>query len=315
MKNYISIFFALTFTLITLTISGQDPFCNYTQTSLDATIVFPEEATLTVNGIPLDSGSIISATVVRADTILCVGSIEYTGEASALTIYGQDGGDQGMMANEAFRFMAQLPDGCIVIQREASFLSGNIYTTDSIFQVNGISGMSAIEFENNFFVTAEVTPSSSGGSDGQIRLSVEGGIPPYRFEWSDKSLGTAQQIEGVPAGTYHVKVFDKYGCMQELQLEVTSTTAINKSKGTNPNIRIYAGRDGKLILQPFDLATQLLQIQVFNMHGQMIADNKIRVFQGEQTKIVHPGINIPGTYIVVVSGEQFWFSTKVFFSR
>jgi len=47
-------------------------------------------------------------------------------------------------------------------------------------------------------------------SDGSITLDPSGGSAPYTFLWSNGS--TAQDLEGVPAGSYQVAVVDANGC-------------------------------------------------------------------------------------------------------
>lgn len=52
--------------------------------------------------------------------------------------------------------------------------------------------------------------SCAESSDGSIMLAPSGGSAPYTFEWSDGS--TAENLQGVPAGSYAVNVSDANGC-------------------------------------------------------------------------------------------------------
>lgn len=53
-------------------------------------------------------------------------------------------------------------------------------------------------------------PKCSGGNDGNINLNVTGGTPPYTYSWSN--LATSQNLNGIGAGTYSVKVSDANNC-------------------------------------------------------------------------------------------------------
>jgi hypothetical protein len=52
--------------------------------------------------------------------------------------------------------------------------------------------------------------SCHGGSDGSVQLSVQGGVPPYIYDWSDGSSGPV--VNGLSAGPINVTVIDQNGC-------------------------------------------------------------------------------------------------------
>lgn len=59
-------------------------------------------------------------------------------------------------------------------------------------------------------VTSTTDPSTCGGSDGAIDLSVSGGTPGYSFLWSNSA--TTEDLNGVMAGIYTCTVSDTNGC-------------------------------------------------------------------------------------------------------
>ena len=66
---------------------------------------------------------------------------------------------------------------------------------------------------NITFVDVEA-PVCFEGSDGSARAVVDGGVPPYTYNW----LGTGQttaMLSNVPAGNYTVRVTDDDACMAE----------------------------------------------------------------------------------------------------
>ena len=69
--------------------------------------------------------------------------------------------------------------------------------------------------------------SRSGKNNGEISLSVTGGLPPYWYTWISSSQGVLHAaVEGVhqakklPSGTYQVLVFDASGCYTEIETVV-----------------------------------------------------------------------------------------------
>jgi len=59
----------------------------------------------------------------------------------------------------------------------------------------------------------------NGGNDGNIYITVQGGRPPYTFEWSNGSW--EQNLINVQAGSYTVTVTDQSHCHYEMNIELT----------------------------------------------------------------------------------------------
>lgn len=55
-----------------------------------------------------------------------------------------------------------------------------------------------------------------GEQDGKISISVEGGTPDYRYQWNNGA--NSPLLINVPAGDYHVEVFDQNDCIAEASL-------------------------------------------------------------------------------------------------
>lgn len=61
-----------------------------------------------------------------------------------------------------------------------------------------------------------VSVSASSGSDGMIDVSIEGGIAPYTYEWTDDAgnvFAMTEDIDGLPPGIYTLVINDSNGCM------------------------------------------------------------------------------------------------------
>jgi len=76
-------------------------------------------------------------------------------------------------------------------------------------------------------------PTSSGNSNGNIHLSVEGGAGPYTFIWSNGD--TTQNLEGITEGYYSVTVVDSLGNELTLDTLVTVPETTENDSTSNDN--------------------------------------------------------------------------------
>lgn len=75
-----------------------------------------------------------------------------------------------------------------------------------------------------FFATAKPVRCYNG-SDGEVNIVFSGGVPPYRFLWSDSS--TFQNATGLNAGFYNVTITDSNRCVfRSNHVEVTQPDSI-----------------------------------------------------------------------------------------
>lgn len=82
--------------------------------------------------------------------------------------------------------------------------------------------------------------SSCGGSTGSIDLTVENGVAPFTYNWSN-SLPNTQDPTGLAAGTYNVTVIDNTGCSATLNgITVGTATALSVSMTTIPSSCLFS---------------------------------------------------------------------------
>ena len=90
-------------------------------------------------------------------------------------------------------------------------------------------------------------PTCEGAMDGSISLNVEGGVPPYAFNW-DNGAANVQNPQNLGTGTYHVTVTDAEGAMvfssvtllasKVIQVRVLRTRPVTCFNGNTGSIEV-----------------------------------------------------------------------------
>ncbi len=94
----------------------------------------------------------------------------------------------------------------------------------TIADANGCTYVDSVEVDalNPMTVFASATPASClGANDGAAEVyEVQGGTPPYTYQWSDPLAQNTPQATALPPGMYTVTVTDASGCSQTAQVIV-----------------------------------------------------------------------------------------------
>lgn len=127
-------------------------------------------------------------------------------------------------------------------------------------------------------ISAIVDTATQGNSDGSIDITVIGGTPLYTYLWSNGA--TTEDIDSVPAGIYVVEVIDSFGCVDSLTVEVPEVTGIIEAKSQNEIMIFPNPTFGKITLQVNLSQNGDIRINVYNVLGELMYDQKLKSNKG-----------------------------------
>ncbi len=140
-----------------------------------------------------------------------------------------------------------------------SYLWSNGSTTDDLIGVGEGTYILTVRDANNcqktitvqisyppeITINGQVSDVSCGGAnDGQIILTVNGGVPPYQYLWSNGA--TTQNLNNIPGGVYLLVVTDKNGCMKYRAYYVDEPDSLLLSVVAT-DVRCPGGKDGSAV--------------------------------------------------------------------
>jgi len=103
----------------------------------------------------------------------------------------------------------------------------------TLTDVNGCATTGSTTINEGSVITLTLTPTPlvcSGINQGSINTTVNGGIAPFTYTWSDNTIGNIPNPTNLPAGTYELTLTDANGC------SATNSTTINDGVVINVNL-------------------------------------------------------------------------------
>jgi hypothetical protein len=173
-------------------------------------------------------------------------------------------------------------------------------------------------FDTSFLVTeparlkvqATAQPASSGKSDGNITLTVQGGTPPYTFSWTNGTIDSF--LLNLPSGWYQVTVTDFHFCDTILWVQVQSLVSTNEWGNLSLDFMLAPNPTaGNVVLLTKSPTPLRIELKVFNSLGQMMLTKKATIREGNYLEIDLSG-HPPGIYFVKIeSTDKRTFSRKL----
>lgn len=83
-----------------------------------------------------------------------------------------------------------------------------------------------------------------GDKGGSININVKGGKQPYNYQWSNGA--TTQDITGITAGDYSIKIVDNNGCTNSVTTKITESPTLIVSLVSTKDILFNGGKNGSI---------------------------------------------------------------------
>lgn len=185
-----------------------------------------------------------------------------------------------------------------------SNLTPGPYTID-VYSISGVHVVHTVFIQNAppINITGNLTnPTCFDTSDGNVQISLVGGVPPYAIEWSNFTFNT-NTVKDVGNGLYTVTVTDDIGCIFSQSFTLyTSPISINPPAVTDP--ACSGQKDGSITISASGGNPKTGN--TYDFHWSYQNTNQIGVSIGSLT-------NIPeGTYYVTVTDNNGCNATSSF---
>ncbi len=192
-------------------------------------------------------------------------------------------------------------------------LTAGIYEVE-ITDSAGCKSSFAITVKEASTLTAEISSpeysnganvSAYGAEDGKIILEVNGGTPPYSYEWSTED--TTMNLYNLPAGEYSVVITDANGCKITKTITLREPAIIEMPNAFSPN---NDGSNDNYVIRGIEFYPNN-NFQVFNRWGEQVyqKDNYANDWFGKN----RDGKDLPdGTYfgILTVYSENVQYTDR-----
>lgn len=88
-----------------------------------------------------------------------------------------------------------------------------------------------------------------GGNNGSIDIDVTGGVAPYKYKWSNGSQD--QDISGLEAGAYSVRITDATGCAKLMNVAITQPAPLLVKIDEVENIKCHGENTGRIAISVY----------------------------------------------------------------
>lgn len=211
---------------------------------------------------------------------------------------------------ESYNFGSRKEEGVGIIRLEGLKAGGTtVYIRDENECMATVEV--SISMQDELVITGTITKSDAESPTGSITLDVEGGTPPYNFDWSTGD--TTATASGLEPGEYTVTVTDAAGCLAEETFTVDeATTGLETSHSGNLNMYPNPVTDVLNIELPADFGSG--RIQIFDPYGRMVSETETSTSTAELVVGIDLGESgsSPGMYLIRMVAEDGSFRTSSF---
>jgi hypothetical protein len=201
--------------IISYTICSSDQDCLNLLQNTPFKVAYKAGTCVFIDTIKVDNTAELTATI-DVTNIACYG--ESTGRVDVTVSGGWEPYSFQWNTGETTEDLTGVPAGIYSVK-----------ITDS--QGQEVSLEATVEQSVMISVQESITSADCGSPNGEISVTVDGGVTPYQFQWSNgESSSTIQQLV---AGNYSLQVTDAVGCIKTSQYVVTSETSLKATLSTS----------------------------------------------------------------------------------
>jgi gliding motility-associated-like protein len=95
---------------------------------------------------------------------------------------------------------------------------------------------------------SKINISCNGANDGQAFTTIQGGLSPYTYLWSNNE--TTASVSGLPIGVVGVSVTDAFGCSVVSSINITQPFALTTTNTAIDDASCFGGNDASAITVP-----------------------------------------------------------------
>jgi gliding motility-associated-like protein len=166
-----------------------------------------------------------------------------------VTCYGESNGKITLTITEgtpAFVYKWSTPNG---VNETASNLAAGVYKCVVTDADGAIDSVSVTIKEPDFLVVSATAKNiaCSGSSTGEAAATAQGGVAPYKYEWSTQPVQTTAAVTNLAAGTYTCVVTDNNNCTASTTVVITEPPPLTGNVKTT-NVTCNGFTDGKVVV-------------------------------------------------------------------
>ncbi len=136
---------------------------------------------------------------------------------------------------------------------------------------NETRGTFTLKFPERLLLTVQSTEiSCASPHSGVAKAIVQGGTPPYSYQWSDGQ--TTQTASGLSAGKYFVVVSDSRGCSLQSQVVLSYPEAVRIDSEQITQVTCHKGSDGSIAVH-FSGGKGNVAVRWYDSNNQEITKN------------------------------------------
>lgn len=153
-------------------------------------------------------------------------------------------------------------------------------------------------------LTATITHTSPGKTDGAIDLTVTGGTAPYTYSWTgpNGSIGTSEDLNNLPEGTYSVTVTDKYCGIAKLSVKIASSPVGISTVSNQHNISVSPNPTDELFNIHTDVSLNNAAVHVVSISGKIVQQQEN--LSGNDFKIDVSSLSTGIYFVEVISDNK-----------